>query len=124
MIRSFKDAEAEKIITPQRSRGLPPDIQQVALRKLRMLNRPQTLQDRRVPPANPLEPLSGDRSGQYSIRISVQGKRSITPDTALRLAHYFDMSPQFWLGLQMDYDLDVAQDALGERLSRELAVYA
>lgn len=54
----------------------------------------------------------------------VQGKRSITPDTALRLAHYFDMSPQFWLGLQMDYDLDVAQDALGERLSREVAVFA
>jgi plasmid maintenance system antidote protein VapI len=34
------------------------------------------------------------------------------------------MSPQFWLGLQMDYDLDVAQDALGERLSREVSVYA
>jgi len=54
----------------------------------------------------------------------VQGKRSITPDTALRLARYFAMSPQFWLGLQMDYDLDVVQDALGERLSREVVVYA
>jgi addiction module HigA family antidote len=54
----------------------------------------------------------------------VQGKRSITPDTALRLAHYFGMSPQFWLGLQMDYALDAAQDALGERLSREAAVFA
>lgn len=54
----------------------------------------------------------------------VQHKRSITPDTALRLARFFNMSPQFWLGLQMDYDLDVAQDALGERLTREVAVFA
>jgi proteic killer suppression protein len=44
----------------------------VALRKLRMLNRAQTLQDLRVPPANRLERLSGDRSGQYSIRINEQ----------------------------------------------------
>jgi addiction module HigA family antidote len=54
----------------------------------------------------------------------VQGKRSITPDTALRLAHYFKMSPQFWLSLQMDYDLDVAEDELGDRLSHEVAVFA
>jgi antitoxin HigA-1 len=52
----------------------------------------------------------------------VQGKRRITADTALRLARYFKMSPQFWLGLQMDYDLDVAEDSLGERLDREVAV--
>lgn len=50
----------------------------------------------------------------------VHGKRSITADTALRLARYFDMSPQFWLGLQMDYDLDVAQDSLEDRLKREV----
>lgn len=50
----------------------------------------------------------------------VLGKRSITAETALRLARYFHMSPQFWLGLQMDYDLDVAADALGERLDREV----
>ncbi|MEZ4676744.1 MAG: HigA family addiction module antitoxin [Caldilineaceae bacterium] len=54
----------------------------------------------------------------------VQGKRRVTADTALRLARYFKMSPQFWLGLQMDYDLDVAEDALGERLDREVAVPA
>jgi addiction module HigA family antidote len=40
----------------------------------------------------------------------VLGKRSITADTALRLARFFDMSPQLWLGLQMDYNLDVAED--------------
>jgi addiction module HigA family antidote len=52
----------------------------------------------------------------------VHGRRRITADTALRLARYFRMSPQFWLGLQMDYDLDVAEDALGARLDREVAV--
>lgn len=50
----------------------------------------------------------------------VLGKRSITADTALRLARYFGTSPQFWLGLQMDYDLDIAEDLLGSRLDREI----
>ncbi len=50
----------------------------------------------------------------------VQGKRRMTPDTALRLARYFGMSPHFWLGLQMDYDLDKAEDELGDRLDREV----
>jgi addiction module HigA family antidote len=54
----------------------------------------------------------------------VQGKRRITSDTALRLARYFNMSPQFWLGLQMDYDLDVAEDELGEQINREVRVYS
>lgn len=49
-------------------------------------------------------------------------KRSITADTALRLARYFGNSPQFWLGLQMDYDLDMAEDLLGSRLDREIKV--
>jgi addiction module HigA family antidote len=50
----------------------------------------------------------------------VLGKRGITPDTALRLAKYFRMSPQFWLGLQMDYELDVAEDELSEKINREV----
>jgi len=53
----------------------------------------------------------------------VHGKRRITADTALRLAHYFKMSPQFWLGLQMDYDLDVEEDRLADRLSDEVKTY-
>ena len=52
----------------------------------------------------------------------VLGKRGVTADTALRLARYFDMSPQFWLGLQMDYDLDVAEDVLKARLERDVLV--
>ena len=54
----------------------------------------------------------------------VQGKRSVTADTALRLARYFGMSPRFWIGLQGDYDLDVANDRLGKRLEREVRVPA
>lgn len=50
----------------------------------------------------------------------VLGKRSITADTALRLARYFGTSPQFWLGLQAEYDLDVTLDSLGNRLEREV----
>ena len=50
----------------------------------------------------------------------VLGKRSITADTALRLARFFGNSPQFWLGLQSQYDLDVAEDQLGRRLDREV----
>jgi addiction module HigA family antidote len=50
-------------------------------------------------------------------------KRRISPDTALRLAKYFNMSPQFWLGLQMDYDLDVAHDSLSEKIEREVNEY-
>ena len=50
----------------------------------------------------------------------VLGKRSITADTALRLGRYFGMSPQFWLGLQMDYELDVAEDAVSEKIEAEI----
>ncbi|MEE8398542.1 MAG: HigA family addiction module antitoxin [Desulfobacterales bacterium] len=51
----------------------------------------------------------------------VLGKRRVTADTALRLSRYFSMSPQFWLGLQMDYELDVAEDSLDGRIEREVA---
>ncbi len=54
----------------------------------------------------------------------VQGKRRITADTALRLGRYFNMSARFWLGLQMDYDLDVAEDKIGDRLNNEVSVLA
>jgi addiction module HigA family antidote len=50
----------------------------------------------------------------------VLGKRGVAPDTELRLAKYFHMSPQFWLGLQMDYELDVAEDEIAEKINREV----
>jgi addiction module HigA family antidote len=60
--------------------------------------------------------------GVHPRRINeiVLGKRRITADTALRLARYFGTSPQFWLVLQMDYDLDVVAEELGDRLEREI----
>ncbi|OGO41090.1 MAG: addiction module antidote protein, HigA family [Chloroflexi bacterium RBG_16_58_14] len=63
--------------------------------------------------------------GVHARRINeiVLGKRRITADTALRLARYFGTSPQFWLGLQTDYDLDVALDTLGDRLEREVRTF-
>ncbi len=50
----------------------------------------------------------------------VLGKRRITADTALRLARYFNMSPQFWLGLQMDYDIDITQDKVSDELKKDI----
>ncbi len=50
----------------------------------------------------------------------VQGKRSITADTALRLARYFNNSPKFWLGLQMDYDLDITEERVDEKIRNEI----
>ena len=78
MIRSFRDREAEKLYDRQLSRKIPANIQQVALRKLRMLNRSNTLNDLMVPPANRLEKSKGDRRGQYSIRINEQWRICFT----------------------------------------------
>ena len=72
MIKTFKNDETQKIYQRQRSRKLPSDIQQVALRELRMINNSVTINDLRVPPANRLEKLSGNRAGLWSIRINDQ----------------------------------------------------
>jgi proteic killer suppression protein len=72
VIKSFKDAETQKIYEREHSRKLPSDIQKIALRKLRMINNSINVNDLRVPPANRLEKLSGNREGQYSIRINDQ----------------------------------------------------
>ena len=93
----------------------------------------------RIPPVHPgeilleefLKPMSISQN-RLALGISVpprrineivHGKRRITADTALRLARYFGMSAQFWLGLQMDYDLDAEEDKLGERLTEEVREY-
>ena len=92
--------------------------------------------DNKLPPVHPGEVLAeeflkpmGLSQNQLALSIGVHarrineivlGKRRITADTALRLARYFGTSPQFWLGLQAEYDIDVAQDALGDRLEREV----
>jgi addiction module HigA family antidote len=91
---------------------------------------------KKIPPIHPgeilleefLKPMNisqnqlGRGLGVSPLRINeiVHGKRSITADTALRLAAYFGNSPSFWLGLQMDYDLDIAEDTLSSRIKKEI----
>jgi addiction module HigA family antidote len=98
-----------------------------------------TVKKKKLPPVHPgeilkeefLEPMKMSQNhlarqlGVSPRRINeiVLGKRSITADTALRLGKFFNMSPQFWLGLQMDYELDVESDRLGERLESEVGRY-
>jgi addiction module HigA family antidote len=69
--------------------------------------------------------LSADTGVSYKrINQIVQRKRSVTADVALRLARYFKVSPEFWLGLQMDYDLDMADDSLTDRVEKEVSAYS
>ena len=95
--------------------------------------------DKKIPPIHPgeilleefLKPMGLSQNKMaLDIRVParrineiVLGKRRITPDTALRLGKYFHMSPQFWLGLQMDYDLDVAEDQCAEKIAKEVHEY-
>lgn len=72
MIKTFKDDETQKIYQRQPSQRLPAEIQQLALRKLRMINNATSMDDLRVVPANQLEKLDGD--GQWSMRI-IEGWR-------------------------------------------------
>jgi proteic killer suppression protein len=72
VIKSFSNKETEKIWNGIQSKKLPSEIQNVARRKLRMINNAQNITDLRIPPANHLEKLSGNLSGLYSIRINNQ----------------------------------------------------
>ncbi|MCE8002261.1 type II toxin-antitoxin system RelE/ParE family toxin [Billgrantia ethanolica] len=72
MIKSFKDKAAATIADGKVARKLPQDMQRNALKKLRQLDAAGALDDLRIPPGNRLEPLRGDREGQYSIRINDQ----------------------------------------------------
>ena len=72
MIKSFKDRDAERLFHRRPVRRLGADVQRTALRKLRMLDAATTLDDLRIPPANRLEKLKGDRAGQHRIRINRQ----------------------------------------------------
>ncbi|MCK5802265.1 MAG: HigA family addiction module antidote protein [Lentisphaeria bacterium] len=96
--------------------------------------------DEKIPPVHPgeilfeefLHPLgiSQNRLGMdlgvspRRINEIIHAKRSVTADTALRLGRYFGNSAGFWLGLQMDYDLDVAEERLADRISREVRTLA
>ena len=72
MIRSFRNRATEEVFERERSRRLPPNVQRRAHRKLLLVDAAEALDDLRVPPGNRLERLSGDRAGQYSIRVNDQ----------------------------------------------------
>lgn len=72
MIRSFRDRDTQRLAGRERVKKWSPDLQKVALRKLRMLDAATVVADLRIPPGNRLERLKGDRAGQYSIRINDQ----------------------------------------------------
>lgn len=72
MIKSFSDKETEKIFNRDFSRKISPIVQQVARRKLEVLDAAEALGDLRIPPSNHLEKLSGNKKGQYSIRINAK----------------------------------------------------
>ncbi len=91
---------------------------------------------KRIPPIHPgeilleefLKPMgiSQNRLGRdlavspRRVNEIIHGKRSLTADTALRLSEYFGNSASFWLGLQMDYDLDLAQEGLSAKIKQEI----
>ena len=98
----------------------------MAERKLQPVHPGEVLQEEFLKPMGLSQNRLALDLGVPARRINeiVQGKRSVTADTALRLARYFGTSPQFWMGLQADYDLDVANDRLGKRLEREVRAVA
>ncbi len=97
------------------------------------------MKKRKIPPIHPGEILFEEflkpmNLSQYRLandinvpprRINeiVHGKRRITADTALRLAHYFNMTPRFWVNLQSHYDLEVESDKILDSIEKEVAVY-
>ena len=72
MIRSFKNQETERVFLRLRSRRLPPDVARSALRKLLLIHGAVVVDDLKVPPGNRLEKLTGDRAGQFSVRVNDQ----------------------------------------------------
>jgi len=107
--------------------------------KLLIIIREQLKMSKKIPPIHPgeilfeefLKPM-GISQNRLAIDIRVPArrineivlkKRRITTDTALRLAKFFKMSPQFWLGLQMDYDLDIADDLFSDKIQKEVQEY-
>ncbi len=94
----------------------------MAKKKIPPLHPGEVLLEEFLKPMNISQNQLGRDLGVSPRRINeiIHGKRSVTADTALRLARYFGNSPQFWLGLQMDYDLDVDTDRLSRRIEKEV----
>jgi len=95
-------------------------------RKLRFVHPGEVLSEEFLRPMGMSQNRLALNIGVPARRINeiVLGKRGITADTALRLARFFGTSAEFWLGLQAQYDLDVAAEELGARLEHEVKTYA
>ena len=97
------------------------------MKKIKAVHPGEILSEEFLKPMNISQNQLGRSLGVSPRRINeiVNGKRSITADTALRLSVCFGNSASFWLGLQMDYDLDIAADTLSQKIHkvvRQLAV--
>ncbi len=92
------------------------------MRKIPTIHPGEILLEEFIGPMNISQNQLGRDLGVSPRRINeiVHGKRSITANTALRLSAYFGNSASFWLGLQMDYDLDIAEDTLSKRIHKEV----
>lgn len=125
MIVNFKDKAVENLFNGEHTKAArkrcPSSLWKIASRKLDLLDsvQRQRLDELKVPPGNRLEALSGDRLGQHSIRFNelVNKKRGVTPSTALRLARFFGVSADFWMNLQMRWDLYKAEQLEHDDLS-------
>lgn len=93
--------------------------------KLKPVHPGEILQEEFLKPMNLSQNRLALSIGVHPRRINeiVLGKRSVTADTALRLGRFFGTTPQFWMGLQSDYELDRAMDDLGSRLEREVRAF-
>ncbi len=92
------------------------------MKKIPTIHPGEILFDEFLKPMNISQNKLGRDLGVSPLRVNeiIHRKRSITADTALRLSAYFGNSASFWLGLQMDYDLDVAEDTLSKRIHKEV----
>ncbi|HNW91307.1 MAG TPA: HigA family addiction module antitoxin [bacterium] len=92
------------------------------MKKIPVVHPGEILNEEFLKPLNISQNQLGKGLGVSARRINeiIHGKRAITADTALRLSRYFGNSASFWLGLQMDYELDMADDALASRINREV----
>ncbi len=121
MIASFRDKDTEGLWQSGKSRRLPADLVRRAFKKLAILNAAAALENLKVPPGNQLEALNFP--GIYDV---VRGDRAISADTAIRLGKYFGLPAQFWMNLQNDYDLRIAEGSgIGKKIKpRKVAVQA
>ena len=95
-------------------------------KKLAPVHPGEILLEEFMKPLGPCQTRLGRDLGVSPRRINeiVHGKRSITADTALRLSRYFGTSAEFWLGLQADFDLDLATERLSDRIDREVKAFS